>query len=393
MQVEGSNTPKRSVGLTLISWMLLLHTYCGKCSQHIGASLESSFANAEDQQSRSPSSRQQDLENLFSHIKANEFHLPKQHIFPFKEGSSISTPLFDISITGPSAHEREETDTYVETSSKEDGESPCYGDSPDNQGDSEQHKSWTSEFVSLALKQVHMLDTHKNSAITAAMYLKYGDHTDHPSPMAIFSKNQTTLQGSDLLAAESHISEFWGLVERRQSIPCNGMPYTCGNSSVSRLGSALTLRQFRNSSRYVPRNESLFGVELRATGRCPANGNTSEDSWTLGLLAWNGTTSFEPQVQAPPIPFSILLEPAVILKGALAATFQVDFLNGTMPTVRLPISCSNMVVHGTYMPLTMTPCLSNIDCKAPRIAVSCSKILLCMPVISSVSISDMLRIQ
>lgn len=55
---------------------------------------------------------------------------------------------------------------------------------------------------------------------------------------------------------------------------------------------------------------------------------------TLGLMLWNSTIeSSTPGFQAPLLPLVILEDPAVIVKIELAASFEVDYINGTMPSV------------------------------------------------------------
>eukprot|EP00884_Botryococcus_braunii_P011920 jgi/Botrbrau1/20729/Bobra.0058s0057.1 len=164
------------------------------------------------------------------------------------------------------------------------------------------------------------------------MYSKFGDHPDSPNPTEDVSRNLTAIPKSGIQSANSHMSEFWGLVEQRQARQCVAQPQTCADPSVLGNRTALTMKQLRESPRYIPRNGALFGVELNGTRKCLDSQNSSQVLGSLGLLIWNGTITYQQQIQAPLVPFSVLHRPAIILKVALAATYQIDFLNGTMPT-------------------------------------------------------------
>lgn len=333
MQVADGITQRGSNLVTLILSLLLLSTCWGKRYNSFWASFDSSIPEKQDQQPQLHNPRQRKLQFL-NNISASGNLLLGQVLH--KDARTIPTPLLDISIDG--------SDIPFPIPIKKGWESLCSITVPGYLGTFVQPFLRRSASLAMLSEESKALESQGESAITAAMSIKFGDHTDLRRPMEMFSGNKAAVQNGAVQPTNSHIAEYWGLVEQRQGIPCIVQPQKCGGPSQSSNGTAGTAiaRQLKENPRFVPQNQTIVGAEVQTTGNSAALDTSPQESRKLGFLVRNGTGICRPLIQAPLVPLSILYKPAIILKISLAASYQVDFINGTVPTVRAtspPISC------------------------------------------------------
>jgi hypothetical protein len=179
-----------------------------------------------------------------------------------------------------------------------------------------------------------MMGMQRESGTPVAENGRSTDHVASPDSQLVHSANKTAVPASQSAKAPAGLAEFWGLIDCKQALRCASQDQASIESRILRGETNPPAGEMACNSMYVPPNQTLFAVEIQESE--DVSGKTTSASGTLELMLTNGTKTDQPNFHAPVVPFSILQDPAIILKTALAASYQVDFLNGTMPSVRLP---------------------------------------------------------
>lgn len=158
-----------------------------------------------------------------------------------------------------------------------------------------------------------------------------------------FLQAKTSLTGSTSLSSGTHpiiegavsgsVAATLGAVTGANAC---GNGTACSTNSIS-ASASLSTAPAGGQQGFYPLTQAVVGVASGRDGEGSGKSSLVAANGTLGLMMWNSTVkSFSSGFQAPLIPLSILEDPAVIVKIELAASFEVDYINGTMPSVGPP---------------------------------------------------------